>query len=356
MLKNRGAISNLQGRFEKDVREDFDDGWNLKDPEEDDLPPLETILYPDPSKSIISRNKSPDIGFEQSINPYKGCEHGCIYCYARPSHAYMNLSPGLDFETKIFFKADASQLLEKEINKKNYICKPIVIGANTDPYQPAESQLKITRSLLEVLYHYQHPAIIITKGSLIERDLDILEKMSEKGLMKIAMTITTLSMELKRILEPRAAAPKARLRMIHHLSSKGIPVRVMVAPIIPFITDFEMEQILKNAALNGAQHASYTLIRLPHEVKDLFKEWLAEHFPERANHVMNIIRDMRGGKDYDAIFGKRMHGEGEYAHLLASRFKVACKKFNLNTKPSTDLNTNLFKKMNVSNQLDLFDD
>lgn len=341
-IKNRGAISNPEGRFESITTEQFDDGW---DAEGELLAPLETFLLPEQAKTVISRNDSPDLGFEQSINPYRGCEHGCIYCYARPSHAYMNLSPGLDFETKIFYKVDAASLLEKEMNKARYTCKPIVLGANTDPYQPVEAKLKITRSLLEVLHHYKHPVIIITKSSLIERDQDILAEMAKQSLIRVAVSITTLSRKLKHIMEPRTSTPSARLGVVSHLAEQDIPVRVMVAPIIPMINDLEMEKILQAASEAGAKHASYVLIRLPHEVKTLFKQWLYQHFPQRAEHVMSLIRQMRGGKEYDAQFGTRMRGEGEYANLLATRFRLACKRFHLNTESSSELDVTKFKKI-----------
>lgn len=355
ILKNRGAISNPEGRFEKEKHEAYDDGWDYQ--EEEKLSPLETMLFPEKAKSIISYNDSPDIGFEQSINPYRGCEHGCIYCYARPSHNYVNLSAGIDFETKLFYKLDAAKLLEKEINKKNYVCKPIVIGANTDPYQPVESNLKITRSLLEVLNKYNHPAAIITKSSMIERDKDLLSEMSKRSLIKVAVSVTTLSNPLKLILEPRTSGPRARLRTIKKLTEANIPVRVMVAPVIPMINDMELENILKLSKEAGALHASYVLVRLPHEVKDLFKEWLMTYFPDRAGHVMSIIRQMRGGKEYDATFGKRMRGEGEFANFLEKRFLIACKRFNLNSIPSPTLNEDLFKKTNLQEnyQFNLFE-
>lgn len=354
-LKNRGALSNPEGRFESNRYEHFDDGWEI---EEDPLPAIETYLLPETSKSVISRNDSPDLGFEQSINPYRGCEHGCIYCYARPSHSYVNLSPGLDFETKIFYKVDAAKLLEKELNKSRYICKPIVLGANTDPYQPAEAKLKVTRSLLEVLHHYQHPVIIITKNALIERDLDLLSAMAKQNLAKVAVSVTSLSTRLKHIMEPRTTTPAGRLKLIKHLSENQIPVRVMVAPIIPMINDVEMEKIIQATGEAGAKHASYVLIRLPHEVKDLFKEWLAKHFPQRAEHIMSLIRQMRGGKEYDASFGTRMRGEGEYAELLATRFRLACKRFHLNVEPEPALDIKkLTKNENPSSrQLSLWDD
>lgn len=353
-IKNRGAFSNPHGRFEKQLHEEFDDGWSSLEPEED-LPPLATTLFPDNAKTIISRNDSPDIGFEQSINPYRGCEHGCIYCYARPSHAYMNLSPGLDFETKIFYKNDAAAVLEKEFNKPKYECKAIMLGANTDPYQPVEGKLKVTRSILEVLQRYRHPVAVITKNSMIERDIDILSEMAKDGLASVAVSLTTLRNDLKISLEPRTSTPKARLRVIEKLSAAGIPVRVMAAPMIPMVNDVELEKILELAAKAGAKHAGYTLIRLPYEVKDLFKEWLKNHLPDRAEHVMSLIKQMRGGQEYDATFGKRMRGEGEFAALLWKRFHLACKRFNLNAVPSQSLNTTLFQRpITPSPQLDLW--
>lgn len=351
-IKNRGALSNPEGRFENQTREEFDDGWDLL---EEELPPLATTLIPEFAKSLISRNDSPDISFEQSINPYRGCEHGCIYCYARPSHAYMNLSPGLDFETKIFHKVDAANLLAKEFDKPSYTCKLIVLGANTDPYQPAESKLNITRSILEVLNRYHHPVTIITKGAMIERDIDLLADMAKRNLASVAVSITTLRTELKRTLEPRTSSPQARLRVVHTLTNAGIPVRVMVAPVIPLITDMELERIIERAAEVGAKHASYVLIRLPYEVKDLFKEWLKTHFPDRAEHVMSIIRNTRGGKEYDSTFGQRMRGTGEFAELIAQRYKLACKRFKLNVERERPLDTTLFKRpATESKQMDLF--
>lgn len=341
-IKNRGAFSNPLGRFEVIGRENFDDGWDSY--EEEALPPLETTLLPEMAKSIISHNDSPDLGFDQSINPYRGCEHGCIYCYARPAHGYVNLSPGIDFETKIFYKVDAAKRLEEELTKKNYNCRIIVLGANTDPYQPAESKLKITREILEVLYRCQHPLSIITKSALIERDIDILNAMAKLNLVSVAISVTTLSAKLKLIMEPRTSSPQARLRSLKKLNQAGIPTRVMAAPMIPMINDMELEKILELAALTGTKHASYTLVRLPYEVKDLFTEWLANHFPDRANHVMSLIKQMRGGKAYDAAFGKRMRGEGEFATLLNHRFHLACKRFSLNQIPHPPLDTTKFSQ------------
>lgn len=353
IIKNRGAASNPEGRFEKEKREVFYDGWDL---EEEALPAFETILTEEPAKSIISRNDSPDIGFDRSINPYQGCEHGCIYCYARPSHAYKNLSPGLDFETKIFYKADADKLLEQELAKKNYTCDTIVIGANTDPYQPAESKLQITRSLLKVLNRYHHPVTLITKGALVERDIDVLSDMAKRGLSKVCVSLTTLSTDLKMSLEPRASTPKARLKVIKKLTEAGVPVRVMAAPMIPMINDMELERILQLASEAGAKYAGYVLVRLPYEVKDLFKEWLVNHYPDRADHVMSLIMQMRGGKEYDSTFGRRMRGEGNFANLLSTRFRLACKRFKLNEIPSPELKTNLFKKPNLTPQMGLWDE
>ncbi len=353
IIKNRGAISNPEGRFELEKRQTIDDGWDFS--EQENLPTLETQLLQDKAKTIITRNDSPDIGFELSINPYRGCEHGCIYCYARPSHAYMDLSPGLDFETKIFYKVNAGELLEKQITKSSYVCKPIMLGANTDPYQPIENKLKVTRSILEVLQRYKHPVAVITKGTLIERDLDILADMAKQRLAKVAVTITTLNDSLKQILEPRAAAPKARLRIIRNFTDAGVPVRVMAAPMIPMINDMELEKILQLASEAGAIYAGYTFIRLPYEVKDLFKEWLIKHFPEREKHVMSLIRQMRGGKEYDAAFDQRMHGQGEFANLLAVRFNRACKRFKLNCDANAPLDIELFKRpKKFAPQLDLF--
>lgn len=353
-LKNRGAFSNPEGRFEIHRREFYDDGWQFE--EEEELPPLETILYPENAKSIIAHNDSPDIGFDQSINPYRGCEHGCIYCYARPAHAYVNLSPGIDFETKIFHKVDAAKLLARELSKPSYRCRIIMVGANTDPYQPAESKLKITRSLLEVFDRFNHPLAIITKSSLIERDLDLLQALAKKHLVAVAISLTTLKIELKRTLEPRTSSPQARLRTMRRLSEAGIPVRVMAAPMIPMINDMELERILELSAQAGAMHAAYVLVRLPHEVKELFKEWLHNHYPDRAEHVISLIKQMRGGKEYDSTWGKRMSGQGEFASLLAHRFALACKRYGLNQKSSRGLDTSSFSvPKEPSNQLDMWE-
>ncbi|MEL7448762.1 MAG: PA0069 family radical SAM protein [Pseudomonadota bacterium] len=326
VIKGRGAASNSEGRFETRRVCATDDGWYRDD---EDAVAVETVLSADPSKSILVTNGSPDIPFEVSINPYKGCEHGCIYCYARPSHGYLNLSAGLDFESRIFYKPHAGELLDKALRAPGYQCRPIAIGANTDPYQPAERQLKVTRGLLEVARRFSQPVSIITKGALVERDVDILADMAKDNLASVAVSVTTLQDNIKRTLEPRAASPAARLRAIESLSSAGIPVSVMVAPVIPVITDHELEQILERCANAGARHAGYILLRLPYEVKDLFREWLENHEPLKAKHVMSIIQQCRGGKDYRARFGERMAGTGPFAKLLGVRFRAACRRYGL---------------------------
>jgi len=326
-FKGRGTLSNPPGRFEHQDVEEVHDGWY----EEDQPDTIATTIEPDRARGIITRNDSPDIPFEQSINPYRGCEHGCVYCYARPSHAFMGLSSGIDFETRLFYKADAGRVLEEELAKPRYVCKPITIGANTDPYQPIERQMQVTRAVLEVLARTRHPASIITKSALVLRDLDLLVDMARDNLVSVAISITTLSPETKRVLEPRTASPQARLRALRELNAAGVPTGVMVAPIIPAITDHEMEAILEAAAAGGARWAGYTIVRLPYEIKDLFRDWLTEHFPDRAAHVMSLIRDMRGGRDYDSKFGERMRGTGPIAELLRSRFKMACKRLGLNS-------------------------
>jgi DNA repair photolyase len=350
--KGRGAGSNPEGRFETRRTEAVDDGW----PQElaDELPPLETTLTAEHAKHVITRNNSPDIAFEQSINPYRGCEHGCVYCYARPAHAYMNLSPGLDFETKIFYKARAAELLEEELLRPNYVCKPINLGANTDPYQPAERDLKVTRSLLEVLQRFRHPLTIVTKSALVQRDMDILADMARDALVSVFVSITTLEASLKRTLEPRAPAPAARLAAVRKLNEAGIPVGVLVAPIIPAVNDHEIEAILEACAQAGARTAAYVMLRLPYEVKDLFREWLANHLPERADHVMSLIRAMRGGKDNDPRFGSRMRGEGTYAELIRQRFQVCSRRLGLDRGRALQLSTQHFKsRAAAGGQLDL---
>jgi DNA repair photolyase len=326
-FKGRGTLSNPPGRFERQDVEEVHDGWY----EEDQPDTIATTVEPDRARGIITTNNSPDIPFERSINPYRGCEHGCVYCYARPSHAYMGLSAGIDFETRLFYKADAGRVLEEELARPGYVCKPITIGANTDPYQPIEREMQVTRAVLEVLARTRHPASIITKSALILRDLDLLVDMARDGLMSAAISITSLSAQTKRVLEPRTASPQARLRALRELNEAGVPTGVMVAPVIPAITDHEMEAILEAAVASGARWAGYTVVRLPYEIKDLFREWLTEHFPDRATHVMSLIRDMRGGRDYDSTFGDRMRGTGPIAELVRNRFKIACKRLGLNS-------------------------
>jgi DNA repair photolyase len=331
-IKGRGTALRPPGRFESRDSSRVDDGWGTI---EEELPPLETTVTAEPAKSIISRNDSPDLSFTQSINPYKGCEHGCIYCYARPSHAYLNLSPGIDFETKLFYKPNAAELLEKELRKPGYQVSPIALGANTDPYQPVERHLEVTRSILEVLARFRHPVGIVTKGAMIERDLDLLADLARDNLVGVGITLTTLDAGLKRALEPRASAPSARLRVIRRLSEAGIPVRVMFSPVIPFVNDAELEQVLQAGAEAGATAASYVLLRLPYELKDLFRDWLEAHLPLKAAHVMSLINQSRGGKDNDPRFGARMKGTGQFAELIAKRFALARRRYGLDRERAT---------------------
>jgi DNA repair photolyase len=333
-LKGRGAIANIQGRYEVNGREGFDDGWSVPGVEEDALAPLKTVVTDEVAKSILSRNTSPDIPFGVSLNPYRGCEHGCIYCFARPSHAYLGLSPGLDFESRLFAKVNAADLLRQELSRPGYVPENIAIGVNTDAYQPCERERRITREILEVLGECRHPYGLITKSALIERDIDLIAPMAEQGLACAAITLTTLDGEISRTLEPRAAAPSRRLRAIRTLTEAGIPVSVSVAPIIPFVTEPEIERILEAARDAGAVGAHYTVLRMPWEVNPLFQQWLQAHFPDRAARVMNRIRDMRGGKDYDSDFGKRMHGEGIWADLIRQRFTKAVKRLGMEGRMS----------------------
>ena len=323
----RGARSHLQGRFESTAREPFDDGWT---PEERDAQALQTTVTIERARSIISRNDSPDVGFSQSINPYRGCEHGCIYCYARPSHAYLELSPGLDFETKLFAKTNAAELLREELSRPAYRPSPIALGANTDCYQPIERKHRITRAILEVLAECEHPVTLVTKSALVERDLDLLAPMARKNLVKVFVSIGTLDRELARKLEPRAASPQRRLDVLRSLAKEKIPCGVMVAALIPALNDKTLEHVLEQAAAAGAAEAAYVIMRLPNELKDLFKEWLAAHYPQRADHVISIVHQMRGGRDNDPRFGTRMTGTGNYAELIEKRFDIACRRFGLN--------------------------
>ena len=329
--KSRGATFNPEGRFESRRSEAIDDGWGSLD---EPLPPRETTVLPEAARTIITRNDSPDIPFDQSINPYRGCEHGCVYCYARPAHAYLNLSPGLDFETKLFYKPNAAELLEQELRKPGYQPSMISLGSNTDPYQPIERKLGVTRAILEVLARFRHPVGIVTKGAaLMERDLELLASMARDNLVVVGISITSLQPSLKRTLEPRAAAPATRLRVIRQLAEAGVPVMVMFSPVIPFVNDSEMERVLEAGRDAGARNASYVMLRLPHEVKDLFAQWLETHVPLKAQHVLTLVEQMRGGRLNDPRFGKRMTGEGEYAAIIQQRFKLACRRLGLNLGP-----------------------
>ncbi len=333
MTKLRGALSQIQGRFETEARSPFDDGWAGEDQIDETF---QTSVTEERARSIIARNDSPDIPFEQSINPYRGCEHGCIYCYARPSHAYLELSPGLDFETKLFAKTNAVELLKAELSRKGYVPKPIAFGANTDVYQPIERRYKVMRGLLEVLAACDHPLTIVTKSALIERDIDLLARMAKKNLVKAFISITTLDHRLARTLEPRAASPQRRVDALRALAGAGIPCGVMVAPLIPALTDQSLEDVIQAAAKAGATMAGWILLRLPNEVRPLFKEWLAAHYPQRAEHVISIVRQSRGGRENDPNFGSRMTGSGNFVDLIGKRFELACKRLGLNSEDNRD--------------------
>ena len=336
--RGRGSGVNPTGRFEPFARSAYDDGWNSLD----ELPAFKTDVQVEKPKTIITRNASPDISFDRSINPYRGCEHGCVYCFARPTHTYLGLSAGLDFESKLFAKPDAARLLEKELSKPGYEVKTIAIGTNTDPYQPIEKKYRIMREILEVLEARNHPVGIVTKSALVTRDVDILSRMAEKGLAKVAVSVTTLDAKLARTMEPRAATPTRRLETLRALSQAGIPVSAMMAPIIPGLTDQEMERILDSASAAGAREAGYVVLRLPLEVSPIFKEWLLRNHPDRYRHVISLIRSMRDGKDYDAEWGKRMKGSGPYAWQIGRRFEMAAKRLGLNAE-KRPLRTDLFK-------------
>lgn len=374
-IKGRGTLSNPAGRFETLARGAVDDGWGSL---EEEPVPLATIVSADPARSIITRNRSPDLGFSQSINPYKGCEHGCVYCFARPSHAFLNLSPGLDFETKLFYKENAAALFEQELRKPGYACAPIMVGVNTDAYQPIERTHRVTRSLLEVAWRFRQPLELITKGAtLMERDLDLLGPMGRAGLVEVTVSITSLRAELKRTLEPRTSSPAARLRLVRRLVEAGVPVTVNVAPVIPFVTDAEMERILEAARDAGATNAGYVMLRLPWEVKDLFREWLDAHVPDKADHVMSLMRQIHGGDPqhrpreevtdpdgynqdappapqprapdryaknpyYNPEWGTRQRGAGPFADLFRQRFDLACRRLGLNRR-YTELDTTQFR-------------
>jgi DNA repair photolyase len=355
MHRQRGALSQIQGRFESEARAPFDDGWTR----DDEAPePLATSVTIERARSIIARNDSPDIPFDQSINPYRGCEHGCIYCYARPSHAYLELSPGLDFETKLFAKTNAPELLEIELAKPGYRPSPMAFGTNTDCYQPIERRQRITRRLIEILSACEHPLTIVTKSALVERDLDLLAPMAQKNLVKVYVSIGTLDRVLARKLEPRAASPQRRLDTLRALSQAGIPCGVMVAALIPALTDKTLEHVLEEASKAGAREAAYVILRLPNELKELFKEWLAAHYPERAEHVISIVRQMRGGRENDPRFHERMRGTGNYAELIEKRFEIACRRVGLNGhgggRRPPELDCTRFVPPSPSGQLRLF--
>ncbi len=348
--RGRGARSNTSGRFETHVRTPFDDGWQGLE----SLPAFKTQVTVEKPKKIITKNQSPDISFDRSINAYRGCEHGCSYCFARPTHAYMGLSPGLDFESKLFAKAGAAELLEIELANPSYVPQTIAMGTNTDPYQPIERRFRITRSVLEVLERFNHPVGIVTKSALVVRDLDILSRMAEKGLVKVALSVTTLDAKLSRAMEPRASTPDKRLKALEMLSAAGVPSAVMFAPIIPALNDQEMEEVLKSTAQAGAAEAGYVLLRLPLEVRDLFREWLMTEVPDRAGHVLSLMRSMRDGKDYDATWGRRMRGTGPYAWSIGRRFEIAAKRLGLN-KIRAKLTTEHFSRSHVKGtQMELF--
>ena len=350
-VRGRGAESNASGRFETQRHEAFDDGWN----ESDEAPaPLRTTVTAETARVIITRNDSPDVAFDRSINPYRGCEHGCVYCYARPAHAYMGLSPGLDFESRLFFKPGAAQLLANELAKPSYAPGVIHIGGNTDPYQPQEKRLRVTRGVLEVMRRFRHPLSIITKSALIGRDLDILGPMGQAGLARAAVSITTVDRALARTMEPRAATPERRLEAVRRLADAGVPTIVMFAPVIPGLNDHELEAVLERAAAAGATSAGYVVLRLPLEIRDLFAEWLVARRPDRAARVMSLVRQMRGGKDYDAAWGKRMKGEGPIADLIAQRFKVARRRLGLD-RDQRPLDISRFRvPPRAGDQMDLF--
>ncbi|SEM54273.1 DNA repair photolyase [Luteibacter sp. UNCMF331Sha3.1] len=336
--RGRGAASNPEGRFERTRAVAEDDGWYR---EEDERRP-QTETREELARSVITRNDSPDIGFDQAINPFRGCEHGCVYCYARPSHGYLNLSAGLDFETKLFAKTNLAEILRGELARKNYVCKPINIGSNTDPYQPIEKKWRLTRAALALLNECNHPCTIVTKNALIERDIDILASMAERNLVQVFVSINSLDNKLASKLEPRASAPHRRLQAVKSLRDAGVPVGVLVAPIIPALNEKDLESIIERAAANGANSIGYTCVRLPHELKQLFREWLGIHYPDRAPHIISLIQQMNGGKDYDSNFASRMRGQGVFADIIRKRVQVASRKAGLHRAWDTVLDTSKF--------------
>jgi DNA repair photolyase len=348
-FRGRGALANPGNRFDRNQIEQLDDGWFQEDPPDR----IETQLLLDASRSVIAHNDSPDIAYDQSINPYRGCEHGCVFCFARPSHAYLGMSPGIDFETRLVYKPDAAQLLRNELSRPGYVCRHIMLGSNTDPYQPVERKLGITRSLLEVLAETRHPVAITTRSALLLRDLDLLAGMAKQGLVLVMYSITTFDADLKRRLEPRSASSEARLHAIRALRHAGVPVGVLAAPMIPAVNDSEMEAILERSAEAGARHAGYVLLRLPLEVKDLFRQWLDVHMPDRAAHVMSLINDAREGKDNSSKFRERMRGTGVWADLLRDRFRLASRRLGLTSDRRIELATDLFRPPERGGQMGL---
>src|SRR5215467_10991121 len=348
--RGRGAQSNASGRYEPTARVAFDDGWQSLE----DLPPFKTTISLDTSRKVIAHNDSPDVGFDRSINPYRGCEHGCVYCFARPTHAYLGLSPGLDFESRLYAKPDAPAMLAKELAAPDYEPRMIAIGTNTDPYQPIERERKLMRGILEVLERAGHPVGIVTKSALVARDIDILSRMAKRNLAKVAISVTSIDPQLARTMEPRAPTPPKRLAALQALSEAGIPTTVMVAPVIPALNDSEIERILDAAAHAGAREASYVLLRLPLEVRDLFREWLMANYPDRYRHVFTLIRDMRGGRDYDSQWGTRMKGTGPMAWMIGRRFEIACEKLGLNKRRSKLTTDHFAKPKRNGQQLSLF--
>jgi DNA repair photolyase len=348
--RGRGAASNGSGRYESLARVAFDDGWQGLE----DLPPFKTTVTVDSTRKIIAHNDSPDLSFDRSINPYRGCEHGCVYCYARPTHAYLGLSPGLDFESKLFTKPNAPELLERELSSPDYSPKIIAIGSNTDPYQPIERRYQIVRRILEVLDRAGHPVGIVTKSALVLRDLDILTRMAKRDLVKVAISVTTLDPKLARVMEPRASTPPRRLDALRQLVKAGVPTSTLVAPVIPALNDSEIERILEAVAETGVRNAGYVLLRLPLELRDLFREWLIENFPDRYRHVISLIRQTRGGKDYDSTWGKRMTGSGPIAWMIGRRFEVACERLGFNLTSVKTTTAHFQKPRPASEQLDLF--
>jgi len=348
--RGRGSSSNASGRYEPLGRVAFDDGWQGLE----ELPPFKTTVTVDSTRKIIARNDSPDISFDRSINPYRGCEHGCIYCFARPTHAYLGLSPGLDFESKLFMKPNAPELLERELSSPDYSPKIIAIGTNTDPYQPIERRYQIVRRILEVLERAGHPVGIVTKSALVLRDLDILTRMAKRDLVKVAISVTALDPKLARVMEPRASTPPRRLEALRELVKAGVPASTMVAPVIPALNDAEIERILEAVAETGVRHAGYVLLRLPLELRDLFREWLIENFPDRYRHVISLIRQTRGGKDYDSTWGKRMTGSGPIAWMIGRRFEIACERLGFNLTSVKTTTAHFQKPRPATEQLNLF--